>query len=193
MAGRQKEFDEQAVLDHALDVFWRNGYGATSTEELLAAMRLNRGSLYHAFGSKQGVYKQALDVYARRSLAELRTFLCEGPDPLAAIRALFEDLSRRTNPEEVGRGCFFGNALAELSLRAPELQAVSARMLLGIEAVLEAAVAQSQQAGSLTSTVPAAHLARHLLTLWNGLYLTRRLHPGTALEPAIQLGLSVLV
>ncbi|WP_210516029.1 TetR/AcrR family transcriptional regulator [Hymenobacter terricola] len=192
MAGRYKEFDEDAVLGQALDLFWQKGYGATSTDELLAAMHLNRGSLYHAFGSKRGVYERAVSAYARRSLAELRAYLCDGPDPAAAIRGLFRDLARRTDPADVGRGCFFGNALAELSVAEPELQAVSARMLRGIEEVFADAVALAQGAGTLTTTVPAPHLARHLLTLWNGLYLTRRLYPGQALAPAIELGLSVL-
>ncbi len=192
MAGRHKEFDEATVLQQALDLFWRKGYGATSTDELLAAMHLNRGSLYHAFGSKQGVYQQAVENYARQSLAALRAALCEVPDPAAAIRVLFRNLGQRTAPEEVGRGCFFGNALAELSLTAPELQAPSARMLRGLEGVFETAVAKAQQAGILSTTVPAPHLAQHLLTLWNGLYLTRRLHPGQALEPTIELGLGVL-
>lgn len=192
MAGRQKEFDETTVLDQALDLFWRKGYGATSTDELLAAMRLNRGSLYHAFGSKQGVYQRAVEAYTQRSLTALRAFLLADPDPAAAIRALFRDLAHRTDPADVSRGCFFGNALAELSVAAPELQALSARMLRGIETAFAEAVAQAQRTGVLTAPVPAADLARHLLTLWNGLYLTRRLHPGQALEPAIELGLSVL-
>lgn len=192
MAGRQKEFDEATVLQHALDLFWRKGYGATSTDELLAVMQLNRGSLYHAFGSKQGVYRRAMEAFARQSLAGLRTHLCEGPDPAGAIRALFRDLGQRTAPEDVGRGCFFGNALAELSFTDPALQAESARILKAIEALFEEAVDQAQQSGTLRTTTPAAHLARHLITLWNGLYLTRRLHPGQALEPAIELGLSVL-
>ena len=192
MAGRQKEFDEAAVLQQALDLFWRKGYGATSTDELLAAMHLNRGSLYHAFGSKQAVYQRAVDAYTRQSLAELRTFLLEGPDPAAALRALFRDLARRTDPEDISRGCFFGNALAELTLAAPELQAPSARMLRALEVLFAEAIAQAQHAGTLRTAAPAADLARHLLTLWNGLYLTRRLHPGPELEPAIELGLSVL-
>lgn len=192
MAGRPKEFNEQAVLDRALDVFWRQGYGGTSTEELLAAMGLNRGSLYHAFGSKEGVYQQAVAAYTERSLAELRTFLLAGPDPVAAIRAVFENLAYRTEPGDVGRGCFFGNALAELSAAAPALQAASAHMLRAIENAFAEAVTLAQQRGLLATPVPAAHLGRHLITLWNGLYLTRRLHPGQALMPAIELGLSVL-
>ncbi len=191
MAGRQKTFDEASVLDTALELFWRKGYGATSTDELLAAMQLNRGSLYHAFGSKQGVYQRAVESYARRSLAGLGAYLADATDPVAAIRAVFYDLADG-HPEHAERGCFFGNALAELSVAAPELQAVSARTLRGIEGLFETALARAQRAGTLGAAVPAAHLARHLITLWNGLYLTRRLHPGEALRPAIALGLRVL-
>ena len=192
MAGRHKEFDEATVLRQALDLFWRQGYGATSTDELLAAMQLNRGSLYHAFGSKQGVYERAVTAHVRESLAGLRALLEGAADPAGAIRELFRSLLHRNEPTDVARGCFFGNALAELTVTAPALQALSAQMLRGIEAAFAEAVARAQQAGTLVTAVPAADLARHLLTLWNGLYLTRRLHPGPALEPAIELGLSVL-
>ena len=192
MAGRQKEFNEEAVLRLALDLFWRKGYWATSTDELLVAMQLNRGSLYHAFGSKQGVYERAVTAHVRESLAGLRVFLAGAADPAAAIRELFRSLVHRTEPEDVARGCFFGNALAELSVAAPALQALSAQMLRGVEAAFAEAVARAQRAGTLATQVPAADLARHLLSLWNGLYLTRRLHPGQALAPAIELGLSVL-
>ena len=42
MTGRPKTFDEHDVIERAQRVFWQRGYGAASTEELLAAMGIGK-------------------------------------------------------------------------------------------------------------------------------------------------------
>src|ERR1700754_1304145 len=61
--GRPREFDLDRALDHALEVFWRNGYEGTSIAELTEAMGINPPSLYAAFGSKEELFRKALDRY----------------------------------------------------------------------------------------------------------------------------------
>ena len=68
MSGRPKEYDDSAVIDAAMDVFWTNGYEDSSTQELCERTGLGRGSLYHAFGSKQNLYEQALRRYQELGL-----------------------------------------------------------------------------------------------------------------------------
>ena len=53
--GRPKKYDREAVLDRAMQAFWRNGYEATSTADLEAQMGVNRSSLYAEFGSKEAL------------------------------------------------------------------------------------------------------------------------------------------
>lgn len=60
---RPREFDEEQALDRAMDVFWRKGYQGTSTDDLMEAMGIGRGSFYNAFGSKRDVYLRTLDRY----------------------------------------------------------------------------------------------------------------------------------
>jgi TetR/AcrR family transcriptional regulator, transcriptional repressor for nem operon len=62
-AGRPKDFDEGAVLDKAVDLFWKQGYEATNLEQLLAAMGMGKGSMYHNFGNKREVFKLALNKF----------------------------------------------------------------------------------------------------------------------------------
>lgn len=49
MAGRHKTYDEQVVLDKAIEVFWKKGYELSSAENLLKAMGIGKGSFYFAF------------------------------------------------------------------------------------------------------------------------------------------------
>jgi len=78
--GRPREFDEDAVLDKALDIFWKNGYSATSLDELCTATGLNRPSLYSAFGDKKSLYRRVLRKFEQDFLGRIEIILNTGPD-----------------------------------------------------------------------------------------------------------------
>ncbi|AYF97813.1 TetR/AcrR family transcriptional regulator [Protaetiibacter intestinalis] len=61
--GRTQGFDTAAVVRAARDVFWATGFENASVPELEAATGLNRSSIYHAFGSKRGLFDAAIDSY----------------------------------------------------------------------------------------------------------------------------------
>ena len=59
----EKQFDSDAVLDKAMQAFWARGYEATSMQDLVDCMGINRGSLYATFGDKHSLFIQALRRY----------------------------------------------------------------------------------------------------------------------------------
>jgi AcrR family transcriptional regulator len=63
MAGRPRTFDTDAALENAMQVFWRKGYEGTSLSDLTTAMGVNPPSLYAAFGSKEALFRKAMDRY----------------------------------------------------------------------------------------------------------------------------------
>jgi TetR/AcrR family transcriptional repressor of nem operon len=60
---RLREFDTDAAVDAAVEVFRTRGYDATSIQDLVDATGVGRGSLYAAFDSKEGIYRAALERY----------------------------------------------------------------------------------------------------------------------------------
>ncbi|RFB05188.1 TetR/AcrR family transcriptional regulator [Parvularcula marina] len=80
--GRPRKFDEKAVLDAALEVFRRQGFSATSLDDLTAATGLNRPSLYGAFGNKEALFRSCVDHYWRTQGREYMRALFTG-DTLA--------------------------------------------------------------------------------------------------------------
>ena len=60
---RPKEFNPDDAIEKAMQVFWHKGYEATSMEDLLSAMDLNRGSLYDTFGDKRQLFLKVMDRY----------------------------------------------------------------------------------------------------------------------------------
>jgi AcrR family transcriptional regulator len=67
--GRPRAFDLDAALERAMNVFWAKGYEGASLSELTRAMRINRPSLYAAFGNKEQLFRRVLDRYVNGPLA----------------------------------------------------------------------------------------------------------------------------
>lgn len=65
MAGRPRSFDREQALARAMEVFWARGYADASMAELTAAMGINAPSLYAAFGSKEQLFREAVELYQR--------------------------------------------------------------------------------------------------------------------------------
>ena len=70
-----RQFDEDAVLEKVLEVFWARGWQATSMAQLAVAAEVQRGSLYHAYGGKEQLFQMAFERYSTRVLGESRTAL----------------------------------------------------------------------------------------------------------------------
>jgi AcrR family transcriptional regulator len=62
--GRPRAFDREAALRRAKDIFWSKGYDTCSMSDLVDAMGINSPSLYAAFGSKEALYREAIELYA---------------------------------------------------------------------------------------------------------------------------------
>lgn len=104
--GRPRDFDLDRATDRAVRVFWTRGYAATSVRDLCAALDLNSGSFYAAFGSKEACFRAALARYAATQPVP-RT-----PSP-AAIRTWFDAI---VDPARTPRGCLLVDSAVELPL-----------------------------------------------------------------------------
>jgi AcrR family transcriptional regulator len=117
--GRPREFDRDKALDVALELFWRQGYEGTSIADLTKAMGITPPSLYAAFGSKERLYHEVLDLYAATLGSYARTSLAEEPTAQAGILRML----REAGTVYAARGCMLiGGAMA----CAPENAAVAA-------------------------------------------------------------------
>ena len=68
---RPKAFDPDAALHKAMQVFWERGYEATSVDDLVQCMGINRFSLYSTFGGKHQLFVAALERYRDTIVADL--------------------------------------------------------------------------------------------------------------------------
>jgi len=142
---RTREFDEDQVLDAALQTFRRKGYEATTLPDLLEATGLARQSLYNAFGDKRELFLKSLRRYADGEYARFAETLQSRPIR-EAIAAVFEHVLRAADRE---CGCFLVNAASELMPRDPEVGRIVASAMGRQEKALTEALRRAVRKGEL--------------------------------------------
>jgi TetR/AcrR family transcriptional regulator, transcriptional repressor for nem operon len=177
---RPREFDEDAVLDAAVQCFWKQGYEATSVRGLVAQTGITAASLYNAFGDKRALYQKALDHYVEASVAD-RIRRCEALPPRQAIEAFFEDIVKRSLNDRDRKGCMLVNAALDVAPHDPAFRKVVAEVLIGIEAFFLACVRAGQADGTIARWLPAETLSQNLLGVLMGIRVLARVRPERAL------------
>jgi TetR/AcrR family transcriptional repressor of nem operon len=190
---RKKQFDPAIALRRAMELFWEKGYEATSIQDLVEGMGINRFSLYDTFGGKRDLFFAALLRYEEEQSTPLLQGLEEGPGGMDSIRRFFDlTLARLTGPAGWW-GCFMVNTAVELASRDREAARLVQDFLLRLEEALYAALVRARTAGEVGSVVPARALARHLTNTI--VTLSVRARTGTSLKEMrqqVELSLSVL-
>ncbi|RZK26271.1 MAG: TetR/AcrR family transcriptional regulator [Hymenobacter sp.] len=193
MTGRPKTFEEHEVIERAQRVFWQRGYSAASTEELLAAMGIGKGSFYLAFpGGKKELFQKTLQQFHRDSLRQLEQRVAASTQPVEVLKDYFYRIAT-AEPDAHEKGCYLANTVTEMAALDPELQHAAGQLLQQLEALFYTVIRQAQATGQLTNPTDAQLLAQHLLTMWNGLSVTRRIYPDNAqLRKLLDFQLAIL-
>ncbi|MEQ9285587.1 MAG: TetR/AcrR family transcriptional regulator [Cyclobacteriaceae bacterium] len=193
MAGRPRKFKEDEVIQKACDVFWEKGYAAASSEDLLQAMNMGKGSFYlHFKDGKEELFKRTLDFRAKQSLQKIRTRLAETNNKVEVLKSLFHE---RLNTEEYFKnyGCFLGNTIVEMSNLNAELKELAAHYLKQLEQVFEEVISEAQENKRISSTKPPRFIARYLINIWNGMNITKRMNGSNdILKEVVGLQLQIL-
>jgi TetR/AcrR family transcriptional repressor of nem operon len=194
MSGRPKIFDEEEVINKAIEVFWTYGYEGSSSEMLLSAMGIGKSSFYLAFkGGKKELFERALEQRSFLALSKLQKGLDESENKLSFIRSFFFEILNPKSSRHLN-GCLMGNSVAELSNNPdPDLKKKAAGLLIKLEKIFLKAIKEMQADGTMKSKEDPEILARYLLTTWNGLNISVRVYPDPKLlKPLIEKQLEVL-
>ena len=188
---RPKEFDPAQALERAMDVFWRKGYDATSVQDLVEGMGINRASLYGTFGDKHSLFVAALDRYADSAGREVIECLSrEGPADQVLGQTLRQLVAWQA---ESGRGCFMTNAAVELCQRCPETASKVQASLDRLREAFQVLVARGQAEGSFAARRSPEALAHYLCGVMQGLIvLGKSRQPQGVLEQAADVALDAL-
>ena len=190
---RPRTFDEAETARRAMDLFWEEGFSGAASATISERLGLGMGSLYKAYGSKEGLYLAALAQYRERGLAFLHAALAEGGPVRGCLRAFMTGRLEEALADPRRRGCLLVNTIGE---RLPRDSAV-AEFGRGMQDANREAIADALTGavarGELRPDTDARALASYLVTVMNGVMVSVKVQPDRDdLSRTINLALSVV-
>ena len=167
--GRPREFDREAALKSAMDVFWAKGFDACSMTDLVDAMGINSPSLYAAFGSKEDLYREAIALYADTEGGEaLRQFQAHA-SVRDALRAMFRASVELYTGTREPRGCMVFLGAMSVGAGHAQLRAEMQKRRRKVASIVAARLARGVEKGELDARTDVPALAALCMTLFAGL------------------------
>src|SRR6202030_2586218 len=166
--GRPRAFDADKALDRALEVFWRKGYEGTAMSDLTKAMRINRPSIYAAFGNKEELFRKVLDRYAEGPASYVQRALAE-PTAKRAVEGLLLAAAEIPTDGRGPRGCLLVQGALSCGDAAESVRReLNSRRADG-EAGLRKRLKRARAEGDLPRSADPAALARYVVTVAHGM------------------------
>lgn len=188
--GRPRSFDRDAALQSAMELFWRRGYEGAAISDLTQAMGIASPSLYAAFGSKEALFREAIEHYGATEGPEIKAAMNAATDVRGAVEAYLTVSAHTFTRPGKPRGCMIvlsgltpgeGSESVCMALRAQRAGAVSDLRLR-----LDAAVA----AGELPAGLDVAAVASFYVTVQQGMSIQAR--DGASRETLLKIAASAM-
>jgi len=165
-----RQFDEQAMIAIALDVFWRKGLHDATMQDLATATGVQRGSLYNAYGDKEAIFLRAFDQYAEQLMETAGNALAKG-NAAARIRNLFDVIIANMTSGSPSRGCLTTRTALDAAISSTAVRQRVQSRLSRLEQLIGEAISSAPD--KLTA-VDANQLARVVVTFTRGLAVMER-------------------
>ena len=171
---RTKEFEPEKALTRAMDLFWRQGYEATSVHDLLEEMGIGRGSMYDTFGDKRALFLAALERFEETRVSRADEILEGSASAVEGIRRLFETTIEGLVSYEPRRGCLLANTAVELAPHDEQVAGRISRYVRRSEDAFERALVRGRATREIPADKDPKALARFLVSTLHGVRVLAR-------------------
>lgn len=122
---RTKSFDIESKINEAVDLFHKSGYSNTSINDIVGELGINRASLYDTFGSKEQLFKLAIEKYRSTNYKKFEEKLNTYQNPKEGLRTMFLNALKSFETDKGRLGCLVLNSSNELCYGNKEFQEYS--------------------------------------------------------------------
>ena len=190
---RTKQFCEKETLNKAVELFWEKGFHATSMQDLVTHLGINRASLYDTYGGKEELFDKAFEHYRETSIAWLEKLFEDCNSIKEGFRKLFESAIREAATDVCRKGCFVVNTITELIPGNEKMEQILFDHKIYIEDLFVNLVQKGIDNGEISSSKNPSEVGLMLFTLYNGIRVVSKIDADfNRLQKVVNSGLSVL-
>lgn len=153
------KFDRQEVIDKATNLYWKKGFHATSMRNLQDEIDMRPGSIYAAFGSKDGLFKETLRNYTDMTLSQLQQLSNEYDSPTDVLKAFVKAQVIDTQNDAPNGMCMLAKTIGELTEENQEIIDTTRNHLGEIVNAFIKLIAQGQVRGEISKDKTVEDLA----------------------------------
>lgn len=172
--GRPQCFDEQAVLQQAMLLFWQYGYEATSISDLTKALNLTAPSLYRSFGDKQQLFQRCLEYYLANEACVIDRIFTDAKTAKIALELLLYENVKRLVQENKPTGCMLLVSTMNCSEQNAQLQEDMKQKRLNVKEKIYQRLLLGQQAGEIAASISVHEMTDYYTTVWQGMTFQAR-------------------
>jgi AcrR family transcriptional regulator len=169
LRGRPRAFDRQAALARAMRLFWERGYENTSLTELTAAMGIRGPSLYAAFGGKEALFRECLELYQSAYGVPLAELAVGARSARARLVAILGACAREFARTDVPKGCFVALSVLQCGSEHSDLAEFLQEKRLASRQVLRDLLVEAKTGGELPPEADPDVLAAYLTAVIQGM------------------------
>lgn len=182
----KKGFDEDAVLDRAMELFWERGYAAVSMNDLVEVLGVSRSSLYATYGQKDDLFLKALARYDHLHREEWLARLDRERAPIESLRQAFIDVAESPDGQRQ-MGCLLVNTTLEMSSAGSELGDLISEAFDSTETFFVTQIDRAKATGDLPATTDTDALAAGLMAFFLGVrVLSRANRASDGIDPILR-------
>lgn len=166
---RTKVFNEEEVLNKAVNLFWEKGYNGTSAQDLVDELGISRSSLYDTYGDKFQLFKGSLLQYRKQFVGSMIDVIDNSNDFEKTLKDIFHYVVTESMQVKCSKGCFMVNSTVELAPHNVEIAEIVNENMQDIEDALFRLIKKGQDAGQFSKTNTPRSLARFVFNTISGL------------------------
>jgi TetR/AcrR family transcriptional regulator, transcriptional repressor for nem operon len=166
---RPRIYDEDAVIDKALWVFWQKGFSGTSSRDLLAATGMSNGSLFNSFGDKATLYLACLQKYDDIYVATLQRLLLSEIPFKEKIKKALQGTAKKIPGTGDYAGCFFFNSSVDSGIHDDAITTLTAAIQMRLEMAFRTAADLAKEKKELPIKSDSNQIAQYLMMVITGL------------------------